>query len=105
MATGNMATVMLDSFDDLDYVVGELSRSTNEKHAEEREECLTRLSVVREVAVLTISETPELKEGYTRHVFKTKESMLAGVKHFYDFTFVLRLTKAGYEIDVKTVTP
>ena len=89
------------AFEELDYVIEELEQSKNEVHREEREECLNRLAVVREVAVLTISESPELESGYTRHIFKTRESMLAGVKQFFDFTFVLRLTKAGYEIDVQ----
>jgi hypothetical protein len=47
-----------ETLEELDYVAGELSRSTNERHAEERKACLNNLAAAREV---TLSDPREVK--------------------------------------------
>jgi hypothetical protein len=67
---------MTETLEQIDYFIGELSKSTNERHAQERHEILTRLQVMRDIAVLTPSELAPLPPDSRRIVFKTKTEMM-----------------------------
>ena len=93
----------METLETLDYVIETLSSSTNEQHRLEREFCLERLQVTREIAIMTPTDSPELEAGCTRYYFRTKAEMLRGVQQFIDYDFELRLTKSGFEIDVRGI--
>jgi hypothetical protein len=96
---------METQLEQLDYVIETLSNSTNEKHRLERESCLKKLQVTRDIAFMTPWDepSPELQDGCARYYFKTKAEMLKSIQWFSDYDFELRLTKSGFEIDVRGI--
>jgi hypothetical protein len=64
-----------ETLEQAEYVIEELSKSTNEKHAQERRETLTALRVAREVAEFGPCELLELQEGESRLRFTWPELM------------------------------